>query len=74
LERYAQPKYRSSTLREVARTYDRAMATWRGRRLDSIGKADVRDFLESIEGPAAANQSLKYLGRLFSWAVTTARA
>jgi integrase len=69
LERYARRKYRPSTLREVTRTYDRAMAAWRGRRLDSLTKADMRDFLESIEGPAAANQSLKHLGRLFSWAV-----
>jgi integrase len=69
LERYARRRYRPSMLREVTRTYDRAITAWRGRRLDSISKADVRDFLESIDGPAAANQSLKYLGRLFSWAV-----
>jgi integrase len=69
LERYAQRKYRPNTLREVTRCYNRATAAWRGRRLDSITKADVRDFLEGIEGPAAANQSLKYLRRLFNWAV-----
>ncbi len=69
LERYAQRKYRPSTLREVTRTYDRAIAAWRGRRLDSIAKADVRDFLEGIDGPAAGNQALKHLKRLFSWAV-----
>jgi integrase len=69
MERYAQRKYRPNTLREVKRTYDRALAAWRGRRLDSITKADVRDFLESIDGPAASNQSLKYLKKLFNWAV-----
>jgi integrase len=69
LERYGQRKYRPKTLREVTRCYDRAVFAWRDRRLDSITKADVRDFLENIKGPAAANQSLKYLGRLFSWAV-----
>jgi integrase len=69
LERYGQRKYRPNTLREVTRTYERAIAAWRGRRLDSITKTDVRDFLESIDGPAASNQSLKYLKRLFSWAV-----
>jgi integrase len=69
LERYARRKYRPSTLREVSRTLDRALATWRGRRLDSITKGDVRDLLESIAAPAASNQALKFLKRLFSWAV-----
>jgi integrase len=69
LERYAQRKYRPSTLREVTRTLDRALAAWRGRRLDSITKADVRDLLESIRAPAASNQALKFLKRLFSWVV-----
>jgi integrase len=69
LERYGQRKYRPSTLREVTRTYNRALAAWRGRRLDSITKADVRDLLDSIGAPAATNQALKFLKRLFSWAV-----
>jgi integrase len=70
LERYARRKYRPSTLREVTRTLDRALAAWRGRRLDSITKADVRDLLDSIGAPAASNAVLKFLKRLFSWAVS----
>jgi integrase len=70
LDRHARRKYRPSTLRECTRTLDRALATWRGRRLDSITKADVREFLEEITGPAASNQALKFLKRLFSWAVS----
>ena len=70
LERYGRRKYRPSTLRDCTRTLDRAVAAWRGRRLDSITKADVRDLLDSIEAPAASNQALKYLKRLFSWAVS----
>jgi integrase len=69
LERHARRKYRPSTLRECMRTLDRALAAWRGRRLDSITKADVRDVLDTIAGPAASNQTLKFLKRLFSWAV-----
>ena len=68
LERYARRKYRPSTLRECIRTLDRAVAAWRGRRLDSITKGDVRELLESIAAPAASNQALKFLKRLFSWA------
>jgi integrase len=70
LERYGRRKYRPSTLRECIRILDRATAAWRGRRLDSITKADVRALLEGIEAPAASNQTLKFLKRLFSWAVS----
>jgi integrase len=69
LERHARRKHRPSTLREVSRTLDRAVAAWRGRRLDSISKADVRDLLDSIPAPAASNQALKQIKRLFTWAV-----
>jgi integrase len=69
VERHARRKYRPSTLRECMRTLDRALAAWRGRRLDSITKADVRDLLDTIAAPAASNQALKFLKRLFSWAV-----
>jgi integrase len=69
LERHARRKYRPSTLREVSRTLDRALAAWRGRRLDSISKADVRDLLDGIAAPAASNQALKQIKRLFTWAV-----
>jgi integrase len=70
LERHARRKYRPSTLRECTRTLDRALAAWRGRRLDSIAKADVRELLEEIAAPAASNQALKFLKRLFSWAAS----
>jgi integrase len=70
LERHARRKYRPSTLREVSRTFDRALAAWRGRRLDSISKGDVRDLLDSIAAPAASNQALKQIKRLFNWAVS----
>ena len=69
LERHARRKYRPSTLRGCMRTMDRVLAAWRGRRLDGITKADVRDLLDSIAAPAASNQALKFLKRLFSWAV-----
>jgi integrase len=69
LERHARRKYRPSTIREVSRTFQRAVAAWRGRRLDSITKADVRDLLDSIGAPAASNQALKQIKRLFNWAV-----
>lgn len=69
LDRYARRKYRPSTLRECVRTLDRAIAAWRGRRLDSITKGDVQELLESIAAPAASNQALKFLKRVFSWAV-----
>jgi integrase len=69
LERYGRRKYRPSTLRECKRTLDRVTAAWRGRRLDDVTKADVRDLLEGIAAPAASNQTLKFLKRLFSWAV-----
>jgi integrase len=69
LERYARRKYRPSTLREVSRTLHRAAAAWRGRRLDSITKADVRDLLDSISAPSASNQALKQIKRVFNWAV-----
>ena len=36
LERHARRKYRPSTLRGCMRTMDRALAAWRGRRLDGI--------------------------------------
>jgi integrase len=68
LDRHARRKYRPSTLRECTRTLDRALAAWRGRRLDAITKADVRDLLDTIAAPAASNQALKFLKRLFSWA------
>jgi integrase len=69
LERYARRNYRPSTLQGCIHALDRAIAAWRGRKLDSITKADVRDLLERIEGPAAGNQALKFIKRLFSWAV-----
>ena len=49
---------------------DGALAAWRGRRLDGITKADVRDMLDSIAAPAASNQALSssQAGSL-SWAV-----
>jgi integrase len=46
----------------------RAATAWRGRRLDTITKADVRDLLEGIGAPAASNQALKFLKKLFAWA------
>jgi integrase len=68
LERHARRKYRPSTLRNCARIMGRALAAWPGRRLDSITKADVRQLLEEIGAPAASNQALKFLKKLFAWA------
>jgi integrase len=69
VQRHARRKYRPSTLRNCMRTLDLALVAWRGRRVDSITKADVREFIEDIDGPAAANQALKFLKVLFGWAV-----
>ena len=68
MERHARRKYRPSTLRECTRTMERARAAWRGRRLDSITKGDVRDLLDGIGAPAASNQALKFLKKLFAFA------
>jgi integrase len=68
LERHAKRHYRPSTLRNCARIMGRALAAWPGRRLDSITKADVRELLEEIGAPAASNQALKFLKKLFAWA------
>jgi integrase len=69
LERYARRKYRPSTLRDCIRALQRLSEACGSRRLDSIGKAEVRELVESIEAPNSANQTLKYIRRLFSWAV-----
>jgi integrase len=69
LERYARRKYRPSTLRDCIRALDRARAAWRGRRLDSITKADVRELVESIGAPTSSNQTLKVIKRMLNWAV-----
>jgi integrase len=69
LDQHARRKYRPSTLKECERTLDRATTAWGKRKLDSITKADVRELLEVIRWPAASNQALKFIKRLFSWAV-----
>ena len=67
LRTYARPRYRPSTLRDCERAMAIAVTTWRGRRLESITKGDVRSLLADIAAPAASNQTYKLLRRFFSW-------
>ena len=67
-DRYGRRHYRPKTLTECTRVLNRAVAEWRGRKLDSITRADVRALLDGIEGPAAGNQAYKFTKRFFNWA------
>jgi integrase len=69
LRMYARPQHRPSTLRDCERAMGVAVTTWRGRRLETITKGDVRSLLADIAAPSASNQTYKHLRRFFSWSV-----
>jgi integrase len=69
LRTYARPRYRPSSLRDCERAMAMAATTWRGRRLETITKGDIRSLLTDIAAPSASNQTYKYLRRFFSWCV-----
>ena len=67
LRTYARPRHRPSTLRDCERAMGVALTAWRGRRLETITKGDVRSLLASIVAPSASNQTYKHLRKFFSW-------
>jgi integrase len=69
LRTYARPQYRPSSLRDCERALGIAATTWRGRRLETITKGDVRSLLIDIAAPSASNHTYKALRRFFSWCV-----
>ena len=69
LRTYARPRHRPSTLRDCERAMGVALTVWRGRRLETITKGDVRSLLTDIVAPSASNQTYKHLRRFFSWSV-----
>jgi integrase len=69
LKTYARPRHRPSTLRDCERAMGVALTAWRGRRLETITKGDVRSLLADIVAPSASNQTYKHLRRFFSWSV-----
>ena len=69
LRTYARPRHRHSTLRDCERAVGVALIAWRGRRLETITKGDVRSLLADIVAPSASNQTYKHLRRFFSWCV-----
>ena len=69
LRTYARPRYRPSTLRDCERAIGVALTAWRGRRLETITKGDVRSLLADIAAPSASNSTYKHLRRFFSWSV-----
>jgi integrase len=70
IERHAKRRYRPRPLQEAERLLRRhVLANWHNRRLDSITRADIRALLDSIEAPAMANQTLKFVSKFFNWCV-----
>ena len=46
------------------------LPAWRGRKLDSIRRADVRELVEGIEGDVAPNRALTLIRTLFRYAMS----
>jgi integrase len=69
LRTYARPRHRPSTLRDCERAMGVALSAWRGRRLETITKGDVRSLLADIVAPSASNQTYKHLRKFFAWSV-----
>ena len=70
---YARRRLRASTVREYERILSGPdTAKLRPRPLPDITRRDISDVIDSIEGrgsPGAANRSLAYLKKFFSWCV-----
>ena len=71
LRTYARPRHRPSTLRDCERAMRVVLTAWRGRRLATITRGDVRSLLADIVAPSASNQTYKHLRKFFSWSVET---
>jgi integrase len=62
--------YRPRTLKEAERLMRLyVLASWQGRKLADISRADVRVMLGKIEKPIAANRLHSLVRRFFNWAV-----
>lgn len=73
IERYAKSNTRESSWRETKRILEKEVAaTWKGRHLCGIKRADVHELLDSIVDRGAsimANRVLAALRRMCAWAV-----
>jgi integrase len=66
----ARRHYRPQTLQETERLLNRhVLARWRGRKLDSISRGDIRALLDSVSAPIMANRLHGLVSRFFNWAV-----
>jgi integrase len=71
MERHAKRHYRPRTLQETERLLNcHVLPRWRGRRLDSITRGDVRALVDSVSAPIMANRLHSLIGRLFNWMVS----
>jgi integrase len=71
VERHAKRHYRPRPLQETERLLNRhVLARWRGRRLDSIARGDVRALIDSVSAPIMANRLHNLVSKLFNWAVS----
>jgi integrase len=70
MDRHARRHYRPRPLKETERLLNRhVLARWRGRKLDSITRGDVRALLDSVSAPIMANRLHNLVSKLFNWAV-----
>ena len=73
IERHAKPNTRPATAAETERSLRREVVErWRGRRLSTIGRADVHEMLDEIVdrgSPIAANRLLATFRKCCGWAV-----
>ena len=62
--------YRPRSLKETERLLRlNVLASWHGRKLDAITRADVRSMLARIKAPVTANRVHSVTRKLFNWAV-----
>lgn len=62
--------YRPRSLKEAERLLRlNVLASWHGKRLDEITRADVRAMLARIDAPVTANRVHSITRKLFNWAV-----
>jgi integrase len=72
IERHLKRNYRPRPLKEAERLLRvHVVASWRGRAIGSITRADVRDMLDKIvdDAPIVANRAHSITRKLFNWAV-----
>ena len=69
LERHCKD-YRPRSLKETERLLRlNVLASWHGRKLDAITRADIRSMLARIKAPVTANRVHSVTRKLFNWAV-----